>query len=133
MNDHIFSAHFAAMTKPSEILFDDTPETWPEFKHHLMTEAENPTIRWNQEITNFQPIDGTSKLFNFLEGYFDLPENMTLALLDDLKDVKQLDLVTPDSQLYKVHCLKRKLKNCLIPDLAHDIKTSMPLDLSNKD
>jgi hypothetical protein len=121
------------MTKPSEILFDRTPENWPEFEHHLLTEAENPTIRCNQEITNFQPMGGTSKSFNFLEGYFDLPENMTCALLDDLEKAKQLDLVTPASQLYKLHCLKTKLKNCLTPDLAHYIEIPMPLGFSNKD
>jgi hypothetical protein len=64
MNDHRFSAHFTAMTKPSEILFDGTPDNWPEFEHHLLTEAENRTIRWNQEITNFQPMDVTSKPVN---------------------------------------------------------------------
>jgi hypothetical protein len=84
MNDNRISAHFTAMTKPSEILFDGTPENWPELEHHLLTEAENPTIRWNEELTNFQSMDGISKPFNFLEGYFDLPENMTCALLDDL-------------------------------------------------
>jgi hypothetical protein len=100
MNDHRFSTHFTAMTKPSEVILDCTPEHRLEFEHHLLTEAENPTIRWNQEITNFQPMDGTSKPFNFLEGYFDLPKNMTLALLDDLKDAQKLYLVTPASQLY---------------------------------
>jgi hypothetical protein len=30
MNDRIISAHFTAMSKPSEILFDGTPENWPE-------------------------------------------------------------------------------------------------------
>jgi hypothetical protein len=59
MNYHRISAHFTAMTKPSGILFDGTLENWPEFKHHLLTEAENPTIRWNQELTNFKPMDGT--------------------------------------------------------------------------
>jgi hypothetical protein len=58
---------------------------------------------------------------------------MTFTLLDDLENAKQVDLVTPASQLYKLHCLKTKLKNCLTPDLAYDIKTSMPLGLSNKD
>jgi hypothetical protein len=106
MNDHSISAHFTAMTKPSEIILDGTPENWPEFKHHLLTEAENPTIRWNHELTNFQTMDGTSKPFNFLEGYFDLPENMSCALLNDLINAKQMDLVTPGSQLYKLHCLK---------------------------
>jgi hypothetical protein len=28
MNDHRFSAHFTAMTKPSEILFNGTTEKW---------------------------------------------------------------------------------------------------------
>jgi hypothetical protein len=133
MIDHIMAAHFTVTTKPSDTLFDGTPENWPESKHHLLTEAENPTIRWNQEITNFQPTGGTSKPFNFLEGYFVIPENMTCTLLDDLENTKQVDLVTPASQLYKLHFLKTKLKNCLTPDLAHYIETSMPLGLSNKD
>jgi hypothetical protein len=127
MNDHRMAAHFTAMAKPSETLFDGTPENWPAFEHNLLTEAENPTIRWNQEITNVQPTDGTSKLFNFLEGYFDLPENMTCTLMDDLANA------TPASQLYTIHCLKTKLKNCLTLDLAHDIEASLPLGLSNKD
>jgi hypothetical protein len=52
MNDHRTTAHFTAMTKPSETLFDGTPENWPAFEHRLLTEAESPTIIWNQEITN---------------------------------------------------------------------------------
>jgi hypothetical protein len=67
MNYHTTSAHFTAMTKPSEILFDGKPENWPEFEHHLLIEAENPTIRWNQELTNFQLMDRTSQPFNFLK------------------------------------------------------------------
>jgi hypothetical protein len=126
MNDHIMAAHFPAMTKPSETFFDGKPENWPAFEHHLLTEAEKPTIRWNQEITNFQPTDGTSKPLNFLEGYFDLPENMAGTLMDDLENAKIVDLVTPASQLYKLHCLKTKLKNFLTPDLAHYIEASMP-------
>jgi hypothetical protein len=35
--------------------------------------------------------------------------------------------------MYKLHCLKTKLKNCLTPDLALDIKISMPPGLPNKD
>jgi hypothetical protein len=58
-----------------------TPEKWPAFEHHILTEAENPTIRWNQEITNYQPTD-------FLERYFDLPDNMTRTLMNDLADAK---------------------------------------------
>jgi hypothetical protein len=95
--------------------------------------VDNPTIRWNQEITNFQPMDRATKPFNFLEGYFDILENMTCILLDYLTNAKPVNLVTPASQLYKLHCLKTKLKNCLTPDLAHDFKTSMPLGRSNKD
>jgi hypothetical protein len=29
MSDHISTAHFNAMTKPSDTLFDGTPENWP--------------------------------------------------------------------------------------------------------
>jgi hypothetical protein len=133
MNDHITAAHFTAITKPSETLFDGTPENWPAFEHHLLTEAENPTIRWNQEITNFQSTDGTSEPFNFLKGYFDLPENMTCTLMEDLEHAKKPNLVSPASQLYKLHYLKKKLKNRLTPDLAHDIEASMPIGLRNKD
>jgi hypothetical protein len=80
-----------------------------------------PTIRWNQEITNYQPTDEKSEPFNFLERYFDLPDNMTGTLMDDLADAKIVDLISPALQLYKLHCLKTKLKNCLTSDLAHDI------------
>jgi hypothetical protein len=121
------------MTKPSEKLFDETPENWPAFEHHLLTEAENPTIRWNQEITNYQPTDKTSEPFNFLEKYFDLPDNMTGTLMNNLADAKIVDLISPALQLYKLHFLKTKLKNCLTSDLAHDIEASMPIGLSNKD
>jgi hypothetical protein len=55
------------MTKPSETLSDGTLENWPAFGHHLLTEAENPSIIWNQEITNYQPTDETSEPLNFLE------------------------------------------------------------------
>jgi hypothetical protein len=40
MNHHRTTAHFNAMTKPSETLFDGTPENWPAFEHHLLTEAK---------------------------------------------------------------------------------------------
>jgi hypothetical protein len=52
INDHRTTAHFTAMTKYSETLFDGTPEKWPAFEYHLLTEAGNPAIRWHQEITN---------------------------------------------------------------------------------
>jgi hypothetical protein len=131
MNDHRTTAHFNAMTKPSEILFDGTPDNWPAFEHHLLTEAENPTISWNQDITNYQPTED-SKPFNFLERYFDLPDNMTNTLMNELTDAKIINLVQPALQLFKLHCLKTKLKNCLTTDLAHDINASMPIELSNK-
>jgi hypothetical protein len=44
VNDHRASVHFTAMTKPCEVLFDKKPDNWPEFEHHLLNEAENPTI-----------------------------------------------------------------------------------------
>jgi hypothetical protein len=110
MNEHIMATNFTAMTKPSDTLFDGTTEHWPAFEHHLLTEAKNPTIRWNQLVTNFQSTDITSKPFSLLEGYFDLPENMTGTLMDDLENAKIVNLVTPASQLYTLHCLKTKLK-----------------------
>jgi hypothetical protein len=67
MNYHRTTAHFTAITKPSETLFDGKPENLPAFEHHLLTEAGKPTIRWNQEITNYQRTDKTSDPFNFLE------------------------------------------------------------------
>jgi hypothetical protein len=132
MSDHRSTAHFNAMTKPSDTLFDGAPENWPAFEHHLLTEAENPTISWNQDITNYQPNDN-SEPFNCLQRYFDLPDDMMTTLMNKLADAKQIDLVQPSSQLFKLHCLKTKLKNCLTPDLAHDIYASMPPGLSHKD
>jgi hypothetical protein len=131
INDHRTTAHFTTMTKPSETLFDGTPENSPALEQHLLKEAENPTIRWNQEITNYQPTDETSEPFNFLERYFDLPANMTGTLMNELVDAKIIDLISPASELYKLHCLKTKLKNCLTPDLAHDIEASMPSGASS--
>jgi hypothetical protein len=58
---------------------------------------------------------------------------MTGTLMDDLANTKIVDLVSPASQLYKLHYLKTKLKNCLTLDLAHDIEASMPIGLSKKD
>jgi hypothetical protein len=133
MNDHRTTAHFNAMTKPSETLFDGTPENWPAFEHHLLTEAENPTISRNQDITNLQPTDESSEPFNFLERYFDLPDGMTNTLMNDLADAKIINLVTSASWLYKLHCLKTKLKNCLTTDLAQDTEASITIGLINKD
>jgi hypothetical protein len=58
---------------------------------------------------------------------------MTATLMNDLTEAKQIDLVQPSSQLFKLHCLKTKLKNCLTHDLAHDIDASMQPGLSHKD
>jgi hypothetical protein len=133
MNDHRTTAHFNAMTTPSETLLDGTPDNWQTSEHHLLTEAGNPTISWNQDITNYQPTDENSEPFNFLERYFDIHDNMTNTLMNDLADAKIIDIVSPALQLYKLHCLKTKLKNCLTTDLTHDIESSMPIGLSNKD
>jgi hypothetical protein len=131
MNDHRSTAHFIAMTKPSYTMSDGTPENWPVFEHHLLTEAENPTISWNQDTTNYQPNENFEP-FNFLKRYFDLPDEMTNTLMNELADAKQIDLVQPASQLFKLHCLKTKLKNCMTTNLAHDIDASMPTGLSHK-
>jgi hypothetical protein len=132
MSDHRSTDHFNAMTRPSDTLFDGTPDKWPAFEHHLLTEAENLTISWNQDITNYQP-NGNYEPFNFLERYFDLPDDMTNTLMNDLTDAKQINLVQPASQLFKLKCLKTKLKNCLTRDLAHDIDASMPPGMSHRD
>jgi hypothetical protein len=132
MSDHRSTAHFNEMTKPLDTLFHGTPENWPAFEHHLLTEAENPTISWNQDITNYQPNEN-SEPFNFLERYLDLPDDMTTTLMKDFAETKQIDLVQPSPQLFKLHCLKTKLKKCLTPDLAHDIDASMSPGLSHKD
>jgi hypothetical protein len=58
---------------------------------------------------------------------------MTTTLMNDLAETKHIDLVQPSSQLFKLHCLKTKLKNCLNPNLTHDIDASMPPGLSHKD
>jgi hypothetical protein len=77
-------------------------------------------------------MDGNSEPFNFLERYFDLPDNMTNTLMNDLSDAKIIDLVSPASQLYKLHFLTTKLKNCLTKDLTHHIKSYLPTGRINK-
>jgi hypothetical protein len=121
------------MTKAWDVLFDGQPANWPACEHHLLNESENTAIGWNQELSHFQLMDTTSKQFNFLEGYFNIPETMIDALQDNLKRTKQIDLVKTASQLYRLHSLKTKLKNWLTPDLARDIKTSIPAGIINKD
>jgi hypothetical protein len=37
-------------------------------------------------------MDETTKPFNFLEGYFEIPENMIGVLQDDLQNAKKIDL-----------------------------------------
>jgi hypothetical protein len=52
--------------------------------------------------------------------------------MNDLPDAKIIDLIIRASQIYKLHCLKTKLKHCLTTDLAHDIEASVPTGLINK-
>jgi hypothetical protein len=77
-------------------------------------------------------MDQTTKPFNFLEGYFNIPESIIDVLKDDLERTKAEDLQKQSSQLYKLYSLKTKIKNCLTPDLARDIKTAMPTRVSDK-
>jgi hypothetical protein len=132
INDHRITAYFNTMTKASDTLFVGTPENWPIFEHHLLTDAVNPTITWNHNITHFQP-DNEEKPLNFVERYFDLPEDISSKLELDLANDIIADIAQVSSKLYKLHCLKTKLKSCLTPDLAIDIDTSMPPGLPNKD
>jgi hypothetical protein len=97
MNDHRSTVHFNAMTKPSDTLFDGTPENWPAFEHHLLAEAKNPTIICNQDITNYQP-NKDSEPFNFIERYFDLLDDMTNMLMNKLADAnKSISFSQPHS------------------------------------
>jgi hypothetical protein len=130
-NDHRASAHFTAMTKACDMLFDGKPENWPAFESHLLNEAGNLTIGWSCELLNFQLIDQTTKTFNFMEGYFNILDSMIDAMKDDLERTKAEDLQKQTLQLYRLYSLKIKLKNCLTPDLARDIETSMPDEVSN--
>jgi hypothetical protein len=121
------------MTKACDVLFDGQPGNWPIFENHLLNKAENSTLGWNNEIINFQLMENTTKPFNFLEGYFAIPDNMADELKDDIKCTKQEDLQRPTSQLYRLYSLRTKIKNCLTPDLDRDIESSMPTRISNKD
>jgi hypothetical protein len=120
VNDHRASAHVTAMTKPSEILFDGKPENWPEFEHHLLNEAENPTIGWNQEVLNFQLMDTKTKPCNFLEGYFNIPENMIGALQDDLCVMKHRFGMCDVNQFMKHWKYQNTLK---CPQCGHIMET----------
>jgi hypothetical protein len=132
MNDHRIATHFNGMAKVSDTLFNGTPENCPIFEYHFLTEAENPTIAWNQHLTHFQP-DEEKEPLNFLERYFDLPEDISQKLQLDLANDTMGDIMQVHSKMYKLHCLKTKLKNCLTPDLALDIETSMPPGLPKRD
>jgi hypothetical protein len=107
MNDHRSTAHFNAMTKPSYTLFDGTPKNWIAFEHHLLTEAEKSTTSWNQDITNYQP-NKNSEPFNFLERYFDLQDDMTNTLMNNLADAKQIDLVSASITAFQTPLLESK-------------------------
>jgi hypothetical protein len=92
MNDHRITGNFNAMKKASDTLFDGTPENWPIFERHFLTEAENPTIAWNQHLTHFQP-DEEKEPLNFLERYLDLPEDISQKLQLDLANDKMAYLM----------------------------------------
>jgi hypothetical protein len=117
MNDHRITTHFNTTTKASDTLFDGTPENWPIFEHHLLTEAENQTITWNHNITHFQP-DNEEKPLNFLERYFNLPEDISLKLELDLANDTIADIAQVNSRLYKLHCLKNQTKELPHPGLG---------------
>jgi hypothetical protein len=92
MNNHHITAHFNTMTKASDTLFNGTPENWPIFEHYLLTEAENQTITWKHHVTHFQP-DQEEQPLNFLERYFDLPEDISQKLELDLANNTMADIV----------------------------------------
>jgi hypothetical protein len=65
---------------------------------------------------------GKDPEINFLQSYFDIPENMVPVLTDDLKNMKTDDISQIDTKLYKLNALKPKLRNCLTPAFGNDIK-----------
>jgi hypothetical protein len=111
MNHIRTTSHFTAMTKPSETLLNGTPENWPAFGLHLLTEAKKTYQKMEPGNHKLPTNRQTSELFNFLERYFDLPDNMTGTIMEDLADEKIVKLISMASQLYKLHCLKTILKN----------------------
>jgi hypothetical protein len=54
------------------------------------------------------------------------------TLMNNIADANIINHISPASQIYRLHCLKKKLKNFLTTDLPHDIEASMPIGLSNK-
>jgi hypothetical protein len=58
---------------------------------------------------------------------------MTGTLMNEVANATIIDIISPALQQYKLHCLKKKLKNCPPTDLAHDSESSMPIGLIIKD
>jgi hypothetical protein len=112
VNDRRASGHFTAMATACDVLFDGQSENWLMLENHLLNEAENPTLGWNQELLHFQLMDTTNRPFKFLEGYLKIPNIMIDALKDNLKHTKPEDLQKPASRLYKLYSLRTKLINC---------------------
>jgi hypothetical protein len=75
VHDYKVAAHFNSVTKASEMIFDGKPEKWQTFENHLIREVKKMTIGWSKDILSFK-IMGQDPPINFLERYFDIPENM---------------------------------------------------------
>jgi hypothetical protein len=109
VHDYKVAAHFESMTKANDTLFDRKPENWPTFL--------------SNDILNFEVM---GEDINFLESYFDIPENIVSALGNYLKNTKTDDICWIDTKLYKLNALKTKLRNYLAPAFGNDIEESLP-------
>jgi hypothetical protein len=61
MQDNKVAAHFSAMQKACETLFDGQHENWPTFEIYQMNEADELTIGWNIELLSFEIMGQTGK------------------------------------------------------------------------
>jgi hypothetical protein len=86
---------------------------------HLLTTKTTPAQTKNDHRTTAHSNAMTKPPETLFDG---TPENWPA-----------FNIVTLASQLYKLYCFKKKLKNCLTTDLTHDIEASMPTGLSNND
>jgi hypothetical protein len=87
VHDYTVAAQFDSMTNASDTLFDGNPEKWPTFENHLIRETKNAIIEWSKDIFSFK-ITGQDPSLNFLESWFDIPENMIELLIEDIKNMK---------------------------------------------
>jgi hypothetical protein len=86
----------------------------------------------DKDILSFKIMGQAKHPINFLETYFEIPENRTELRTEGLKNTKEDDINNFDSKLFKLKTPK-KLCNCLTLEFGRVIDTSMPEGIINKD